>query len=409
MPPKMPLTHTGCKNAKAAAKPYKLADAGGLYLLVMPTGSKYWRLKYRHLGKERYLALGVYPTTSLLEAREARDKAKKQLASGIDPSFAKKEDKRRALQGAGNNFEAMAREWHANRCEGWTKRYADYVLRRLETDVFPHIGPRPIAEISAPELLDALRQIEKRGALEIAHRALQVCGQIFRYSIATGRAPRNPAADLKGALKPFKQSHYAAFEAKDLPDFLRALEGNDARLYQQTRTAMRLMLLTFVRTGELINAAWSEFDLDAAEWVIPAERMKMRSPHIVPLSRQAAALLKEQKLLTGRWPCVFPNQAHPKKCMSNNTILKALERMGYKGRMTGHGFRALAMSTIKEKLGYRHEVIDRQLAHAPRSKVDAAYDRAMFLPERRRMMQEWADYLDGLPRQPSRDRGLGQN
>ncbi len=398
----MLLTHTGCRNAKIAAKPYKLADGGGLYLLVMPNGSKYWRLKYRYLGKPKYLALGVYPILSLADAREARDKAKRQLASGIDPSFAKKDDKRRALLGAENSFEAMAREWHANRSDGWTKRYGDNVLHRLETDMFPHVGPRPVAEISAPELLDALRQIEKRGALEIAHRALQVCGQIFRYAIATGRAARNPAADLQGALKPFKKTHYAALEAKDLPDFLRAMDTNDARLYLQTRVAMRLMLLTFVRTSELINAVWVEFDLDAAQWVIPAERMKMRSPHIVPLSRQVIAILKEQKMLTGRWPCVFPNQADPKKCMSNNTILKALERMGYKGRMTGHGFRALAMSTIKEKLGYRHEVIDRQLAHAPRSKVDAAYDRAMFLAERRTMMQDWADYLDALASQSGR-------
>lgn len=396
----MPLTHTGCKNARPAAKPYKLTDGGGLYLLVMPTGAKYWRLKYRHLAKEKHLALGVYPVTSLADAREARDTAKKQLAGGIDPGFAKKEDKRRARLGAENSFEVMAREWHENRRDGWSPRHADYILHRLELDVFPRIGPRPVADISAPELLDVIREIERRGALEIAKRALQVCGQVFRYSIATGRAMRNPAADLKGALKPSKPTHYAAIEARELPDLLRAMQANDARLYPQTRLAMRLLLLTFVRTSELINAVWSEFDLDEAEWLIPAGRMKMRSAHIVPLSKQALVLLKEQKMLTGRWEFVFPNLQNPKKPMSNATILRGLERMGYKGRMTGHGFRALAMTTIKEKLGYRHEVIDRQLAHAPRSKVDAAYDRAMFLSERRKMMQQWADYVDTLANGP---------
>ena len=243
--------------------------------------------------------------------------------------------------------------------------------------------------------MQVLRKIEDRVAHESTRRALQYCGQVFRYAIVTERAERDITADLRGALRPFKRGHYAAFEADDLPEFLEALERNDARLFPQTRAATRLLLLTFVRTSELIEAAWAEFKLDECEWIIPAERMKMRRPHIVPLSRQAVAILRELKALTGYGAWVFPNQIHSQKHMSNATVLGALKRLGYKGRMTGHGFRALAMSAIKERLGYRHEVVDRQLAHAPGSKVDAAYDRAKFLDERRRMMQDWADDSTG--------------
>jgi integrase len=338
--------------------------------------------------------LGVYPETSLAEAREKRVEARKLLAKDIDPSYSKKEAKRQSLIKAENTFEVIAREWHSNQSAMWTPRYSTYVITRLESDVFPFIGNRPIAEIKPPELLDVFRKIEKRGAQEIAHRTMQCTSQTFRYAIVTGRAERNPALDLKGALKPVKRGHYAALDVKELPEFVKCLNSNDARLYAHTRLAIRLMMLTFVRTGELINARWSEFDLDGSEWLIPAERMKMRNAHIVPLSSQAVALLMELKALTGDCKYVFSGSAG--KPMSNNTILKALARLGYKGRATGHGFRALAMSAIKEKLGYRHEVVDRQLAHAPRSKVAAAYDRATFLDERREMMQEWADYLDEL-------------
>ena len=264
--------------------------------------------------------------------------------------------------------------------------------------MFPEVGNVPVADITAPRLLAAIRQIETRGAHEVAHRALQTCGQVFRYAIGTGRGERNPAAELKGTdtLIPVKRTHYPALDASELPDFLSALKENEARLYLQTRYAIELLMLTFVRTGELIYAKWNEFDLAGSVWTIPEERMKMGKSHIVPLSKQAVAVLLKLQELNGKREWVFPNQADSQKPMSNNTILFAISRLGYKGRMTGHGFRALALSTIKEKLNYRHEVVDRQLAHAPRNKVDAAYDRAKFLPERRKMMQEWANFIDSL-------------
>lgn len=393
------LSDIQCKNAKPKSSKYRLYDTGGLYLEVMPNGSKYWRVKYRYLNKEKLLALGIYPILSLAEAREGRDKAKKTLAQGADPSTAKKEQKRRALLNAENTFEAVAREFHANQTERWSETHSRNVLNLLSLNVFPYIGSRPIADITAPELLEVLRKIEKRGAVYLSNRIKQICGQIFRYGIATGRGQRDHAADLKGALKATKVKHFSALEIKELPEFLSALEKNEARLFNRTRRAIRLLMLTFVRTTELIEATWDEFDLENAVWEIPAERMKMRRPHIVPLSKQAICLLKEQKEETRafkncKW--VFPSQKRPIDPMSNNTVLMAIGRLGYKGRMTGHGFRALAMSTIKEKLGYRHEVVDRQLAHMPGNKVDRAYDRAQFLDERKKMMQRYADYLDGL-------------
>ena len=399
MPPTQLLTMKRCETAKPKEKPYKLADGEGMYLEIMPNGSRYWRLKYRFMGKEKRLALGVYPTISLAEAREKRLQARKLLASGTDPSEAKQESKRQALINAAHTFETVAKDWHEHNKARWTERHAENLWHRLELDILPELGHRPIADITARQVLVTLQKIEKRGAHEIARRACQVCGQVFRYAIITDRAARNPVADLHGALKPFKKGHYAALEADELPEFLQILAQNNARLFFQTRCALRLLMLTFVRTSELIEAKWHEFNLKSGEWVIPAERMKMGRAHIVPLSRQAVKVLEEIQKLTGQWEWIFPNQAHPKKHMSNATILGALKRLGYKGRMTGHGFRALAMSTIKEKLGYRHEVVDRQLAHAPANKVDAAYDRAAFLPDRRKMMQEWADYLDKLSRQ----------
>jgi integrase len=393
------LTNTAILRLKPKEKLYRVFDGRGLYLEISPSGSKYWRLKYRYLGKERRMALGVYPDISLAIARERREDARKLVAVGIDPAEARKEDKRAAIVNANNTFEVVAREWHENQKDKWTPKHALNVTRRLETDVFPYIGPRPIADIEPPELLNSvLRRIERRGALDVATRVKQICGQIFRYGIATGKCKREVTADLKGALKVGKTKHFAALEIKEMPEFLQDLERNDARLFAQTRRAIRLLMLTFTRTTELIHAKWSEFDLENALWEIPAERMKMGNSHLVPLSRQVIAILKEQQAETGgiNTPYVFPGQIKPKNPMSNNTILFAIGRMGYKGRMTGHGFRALAMSTIKEKLGYRHEVVDRQLAHAHRSKVDRAYDRAQFLDERTIMMQRWSDYLDAV-------------
>lgn len=392
-----------CKTTKPRRKRYRLADVGGLYMEVWPNGSKYWRLKYRYLGKEKLLALGVYPLISLKEARAARDNAKKQVLAGIDPSAAKKREKQLAILNAENTFEAVAREWHSQQTARWSEVHARNVLNLLSLNVFPSIGSRPIAELTAPELLSVLRKVEKRGAAYLSNRIKQICGQVFRYGIATGRGQRDHAADLKGALKATKVKHFAALDIKEMPDFLCALEKNNSRLYGRTRRAIRLLMLTFVRTSELIEAKWDEFDLENALWEIPAERMKMGKPHIVPLSNQAVALLREQQEETSVFknsPWVFPSQIKPLKPMSNNTILFAIGRLGYKGRMTGHGFRALAMTTIKEKLGYRHEVIDRQLAHAPGNKVDRAYDRAQFIKERKLMMQEWADYVDKITTYP---------
>ncbi len=394
----MKLSDKTCKAAKAKEKPYKLADGGGLYLEIMPNGSKCWRMKYRYLGKEKRLALGVYPVITLADAREGRDRAKKLLAQGIDPSGAKKEEKRDAIRNAENTFKAVALEWHENQLSRWTPTHAQNVTRRFEVDIFPYIGNRPIADIDPPELVEVLRRIEKRGALDVTARVKQICGQVFRYGIYTSRCQRDPSADLKGALKPNRSTPFACLDLKEMPEFLDRLEKNEARLFHRTRRAIRLLMLTFVRTNELIKATWDEFDLDNAIWEIPGWRMKMRNPHIVPLSRQAVALLREQKEETGHLntPWVFPSQVRPKESMSNNTILFAIGRMGYKKRMTGHGFRALSMSNIKEKLGYRHEVVDRQLAHAHKSKIDRAYDRAQFLDERTKMMQEWADFIDAL-------------
>lgn len=390
------LTVIAARNAKPKEKLYRLFDEKGLYLEVMPNGSKYWRMKYRFNGKDKRIAFGVFPEVSLADARVRRDEARKLVYEGTDPAFARKEDRRQRLLRAVNTFEGVARAWHASHEIRWSPYYSAIIIRRLETDIFPYIGSRPVAEISPLELLETIKRIEKRGAHELARRALRICGQIYKYAIPNGLAERNPATDLSAALAPHKKSHFAALDIKELPGFLWALERNDARLYQQTRNAVRLLMLTFVRTRELIEATWDEFDLENGVWEIPAERMKMRKAHIVPLSKQAVEILKDQKEIAGKWKWVFPNQVRPRTSMSNNTILFAIGRLGYKGRMTGHGFRALAMTAIKENLGYRHEAVDRQLAHAPRNSVDAAYDRAQFLNERKKMMQEWSDYIDAI-------------
>jgi integrase len=390
------LTIIAARNAKPKEKLYRMFDEKGLYLEILPSGAKYWRMKYRYNGKDKRIAFGVFPEISLAEARDKRDKARKIVSDGIDPAFARKEERRQRILRSHNTFESVARAWHASHAVHWSPYYSAIVLHRLETDIFPYIGNRPAAEISPLELLEAIKRIEKRGAHELARRSLRVCGQIYKYAIPNGLAERNPAMDLSAALAPHKKTHFAALDIKELPGFLQALECNDARLYQQTRNAVRLLMLTFTRTTELIEATWDEFDLENGVWEIPAARMKMRKAHIVPLSKQAIKILEDQKIMAGKWKWVFPNQVRPRTAMSNNTILFAISRLGYKGRMTGHGFRALAMTAIKEKLGYRHEVVDRQLAHAPRNSVDSAYDRAQFLDERKKMMQEWSDYIDAI-------------
>ncbi len=328
----MKLNDKKCHNAKPESKPYKMVDGGGLYLLVTPEGQKYWRLKYRYLGKEKLLALGVYPLTTLAEAREARNQAKKMLVAGKDPSAVKKENKRKALRASRNTFEAVALEWHEKQKDIWTPHHAVNVMRRLNIDIFPYIGKRPIADIDPLELLDeVLRKIEKRDSLYMASRVKQICGQIFRYGVATGRCKRDPSTDLRGALKTNKTRNYPALDIKEMPEFMTILEKNDARLFASTRRAIRLLMLTFTRTTELIHSTWEEFDLVNAMWEIPAERMKMGNPHLVPLSLQTIAILKEQKKETGHLnvPWVFPSQVRPREPMSNNTVLFAIGRMGY--------------------------------------------------------------------------------
>jgi integrase len=392
----MALTNITCNTAKPKEKPYKLADGGGLYLLINPTGSKLWRMKYRFLNKEKLLSIGSYPLVTLAEAREERDKAKKLLINETDPMTAKKDRKRQAIHNSENTFAAVALEWHKKQKPNWSEKHATKLLRRFELDIFPAIGKRPIKDITAPELLEVLREIEKRGAYDTVTRVRQICGQIFRYGIATGKCERDIAIDLKGATTVARTGHYASLDIKELPEFLETLDRNEARLFNAPRRAIKLLMLTLVRTSELIQATWDEIDFENAVWEIPAERMKMRKAHIVPLSKQVIELLEDQKAETANlntdW--IFPGQQSFRKHMSNNTVLKALERMGYKGRMTGHGFRALGMSAIKEKLGYRHEVVDRQLAHVHQSKIDRAYDRAQFLDDRTKMLQEWANYID---------------
>lgn len=389
------LTAVALKNSKPASKPYKLADGQGMYLLVTPSGSRYWRLKYRVAGREKVLALGVFPDVPLAEARERREEARRMLRDGKDPSAQKQAAKRARKQAAGTTFRAIAQEWLKKQRNVWDPGHADQVETSLENNVFPDLGDKPIAEIGAPELLAVLHKIEARGAHEMRQRAQQRTSAVFRYGIAKGYCSRDPARDLRGAFTPVKVRHYAALGAKDLPAFLKKLAAYDGEFEGEkvTRLALQLLLLTFVRTGELRAADWSEFDLDAAEWRIPAERMKMREPHIVPLSKQALAVLKQLKELTGDGDLVFPQARKPEQPMSENTILYALYRMGYRSRATGHGFRSTA-STILNELGFPPDVIERQLAHMERNKVRAAYNRAQYLPERRRMMQAWADLLD---------------
>jgi integrase len=361
--------------------------------LVQSNGAKYWRMKYRLQGREKLLALGVYPDVSLKDARAGRDKAKALLKEGVDPIAERREQTRLVQAVQENTFEAIGREWLESRKAGWTKDHSARVLQSLAADIFPGIGARPIAELSASELLTALRNIEARGALELAARVLQRCGSVFRYAIATGRCQRNPATDLRGALKTAKKENYAALDASELPEYLRKLADYDGHV--QTKLALRLLALTFVRTGELRGAQWPEFDLEAAEWRIPAERMKMKAAHIVPLSSQAIEVIEQLRALNGYSKWVFPNQASPQKCMSENTMLYALYRMGYHSRATGHGFRTTA-STILNETGFRADAIERQLAHAERNKVRGAYNKAEYLPERRKMMQAWADMLDAM-------------
>jgi integrase len=389
------LTATEVKVAKQKEKAYKLTDGQGLYLQVAPNGGKRWRFKYCFGGKEKLLAFGIYPEISLAEAREKRDAARKQVANGIDPGELRKAEKAAKTQ-VTETFENVAREWHLKFSPRWSAVHAETTIKRLERDAFPWIGSRPIAEIKAPELLTVLRRIESRGALETAHRVKTICGQVFRYAVATGRAERDCAADLKGALPPPSKTHLAALtDPKDVAALLRAIDTYTGSYV--VKCALQIAALFFVRPGELRNAEWSEIDFEAGTWSIPGEKMKMKQPHIVPLSRQAIEILKGIYPLTGRSQYVFPSPRTNRRPMSNNAILAALRRMGYtKDEMTGHGFRAMARTILDEVLHVRPEYIEHQLVHAVRDPNGRAYNRTAHLDERRKMMQLWSDYLDEI-------------
>lgn len=398
------LSHPAIRGAKSKDKPYKMPDGGGLFLLVQPTGAKWWRLKYRLGGKEKQLSLGVYPDTSLKLARSKRDEARASLAAGIDPGAKRKAEKGTRAEVATNSFEAVAREWHATiHVHKVSAGHAARTLTRLEQDIFPWVGPLPVAEVTAPQLLESLRRIEARGAIETTHRAMQSCGQVFRYAVATGRATRNPAADLQGALKPVQVEHMPAItDPKRVGELLRAI--HDYQGLPTTRAALKLAPLVFVRPGELRKAEWCEFDLDAAEWKIPAERMKRSKkdkangvPHLVPLAKQAVQLLRDLQPLTGHGRYVFPSPRTGERPMSENGVLSALRRMGFpKEEMTGHGFRAMARTILAERLGVDVAVIEAQLAHAVKDSLGRAYNRTEFLAQRRDMLQTWANHLDKL-------------
>ena len=391
----MPLTHLKVERAKPKEKQYKLADERGMYLLIHPKGGKWWRLDYRYQGKRKTLSLGTYPDVSIKVARKKRDDARSILDGGVDPAYYRKLNKELRV----DSFEAVAREWFGKFRGQWTNNHATTTLGRLEKDILPWVGSRPIAAIEPPELLRVYQRIEKRGALETAHRIHQITSRIFRYGVATGKCPRDPTADLRGALPPARSVHFASLtDPKEIGALLRIID--DYQGSTVTRCALQLAALVFVRPGELRHGEWTEIQLDLAEWRMPAAKMKMKRDHIVPLSMQAIKILEEIQPLTGSGRYIFPSLRTPTRPMSENTINGALRRLGYtKEEMTGHGFRSMA-STLLNENGWSADAIERQLAHVEGNSVRAAYNYADYLGERKRMMQWWADYLDDLKQRP---------
>lgn len=393
----MPLTDAKVRTAKPTSKSAKMADGGGLYLEVRPTGAKLWRYRYRIAGKENIFAIGEYPSVSLADARVEHVRARALVAEAVHPSHNRKVERLTNLVANANTFGAVANEWVAKKSANWTAYYQRQVAGVLEADVLPHIGKLPIRSVTAAHLLEIVRRVEKRGATTIALLIRQWSSAIFRYAVATLRADNDPAAALRGAVERSKIVHHRPLSRAQIVHFVDTLDRYGG--YRTTVIALRLMLLTFVRTVELRKAHWSEFDLDDAEWRIPAERMKMREPHIVPLSKQAVELLQELRTYTGGRGLLFPNYRRPGECMTATTLNRALERMGFNGKggigFSAHGFRATA-STILNEQGYRSDVIERQLAHAERNKVRASYNQAEYLAERQVMMQDWANFIDGL-------------
>lgn len=389
----MPLTDSAIKTAKPKEKPYKLSDAHGLYLEVSPTGSKLWRLKYRVSGKEKKLAIGAYPIIGLQQARQRRDEARQQLAEGIDPGEQKKATKQ-AQKAEGLTFESVAREWYAYNAPRWAESTAYKAKLYLENDLLPSIGSRPIAAITRPDLVELVRKVEARGTLNAAGKIRQWLHQIYRYALAKGVVESNPATDLDVVAAPAKATrHHPSVSFAELSELLEKLEA--AKLSTLTRWAIRLLVLTATRPGELRAAPWSEFDLDTATWTIPKERMKARRPHVVPLPRQAVGILRQLHEVTGRYALLFPGQQSAERPMSENTINKALRLMGYEGRQTGHGFRHL-LSTELNGRGYNRDWIERQLAHGDQDEIRDTYNHATYLEQRREMMQAWADSIDAL-------------
>lgn len=388
----MPLTDAAIRKAKPPAKQTKMSDARGLYLLLTPAGGKLWRLKYRYGGKEKLLALGAYPDVSLQAARDKRDAARRLLAAGIDPS----EQRRAKREAAGATFEIVAREWFEKFSASWSPSHRITIISRLEQNVFPYLGSKVIREITAPEVLSALRRVEYRGANETARRVRQICSQVFRYAIASGRAERDPSADLRGALAPVETQHLAAItDPTEAAGLLRMLDDYDGTII--VRCALRLAPLVFVRPGELRKAEWSEINLDDARWIIPSWRMKMKQSLIVPLARQAVAILRELHTVTGEGRYVFPSARSAQRPMSDNAILAALRRSGIaKDEMSGHGFRALARTILDEVIHVRVDLIEHQLGHAVKDPNGRAYNRTSHIADRITMMQQWADYLDSL-------------
>jgi integrase len=398
----MALTKLHCDHAVCPPERVRvrLTDEHGLYLEVTAAGSKYWRMKYRFGGKEKVIAFGVYPEVTLAEARERRQAARLVLREGRDPVELRRDRKQKLVAEIADTFEVVARAWFEHWSGGMAERHAGYVMRRLEADIFPAIGRVPMRQLTAPHVVQAVLAIQKRGAMDVAKRCWNTTGQILRYAVVYGHIDRNPMDGLKpsDALRPRgSRENFARLEIREIPELLRTIEGYQGT--SQTRLAMQLMALTFVRTTELIGARWDEIDLAAAEWRIPGSRMKMKTPHIVPLAPQTVEVLQALQTISGGKELVFPGERDHEKPMSNNTILAALDRMGYAGRMTGHGFRGIA-STILHEHDFPHHVIELQLAHIERKSVSSAYNHATHLPERRRMMNHWADHLDALRKTP---------
>ncbi|MES2652979.1 MAG: integrase arm-type DNA-binding domain-containing protein [Bacteroidota bacterium] len=389
----MALSDLTCRQAPPKAKYYKIPDTGGLFLEIRPTGKKIWRVKYRFFDNERTITYGDYPIVSLVQAREYRDKVKAKIILGIDPIAEIEESRTLAKYKRAQTFQLVAEQWHKRYYQTWNPRYADELLNRLKTNIFPYLGNKPISEITATDILCCLEKVEERKAYDLAYRLMRIIGQIMRYGVQTSRCVRDITPDLKGALIKPNTGHFACIETDELPKLVNDIYYNEARLFKQTVFALKLVLLTFVRTNEIINATWDEIDFNKMLWTIPAERMKMKRTHLVPLSSQIINILLEMKELYGYQKYLLPSVAFPDRPMSENTMLNALKILGYKGKMTIHGFRALAMSCIKENFDYRHEIIDRQLAHVPNNKVDKAYDRAKFIEQRTTLMQDWSDFI----------------